>query len=692
MSKDDRNYVLSHTVRTGPGTIQVDLRGELDDALNVSLRPDGKIIIGGGTDHLFWGYRGAPGDESMGYEYQHAVIRLNANGSLDSKFHEGGVDIVPTPSPSDAWDYSTSAQLDGKMLIATASDGSSRHTLHLQRYNTDGSLDKHFGNHGSFEIDTPYNFGVFGVALGPDGSPYLSAQGDGQFSVIKLDSHGALEKHFGIDGVLTVAPVEGPGDIYRINPTLQPDGSVLLAVSYWVGGPESFVYSLQRFNPDGSRDDRFGSNGVAYIADDDNFRPGEVADVQSDGKIIVSGVNPSTHESVLARLHSDGTLDETFGTGGKAVMGISLPDDILVQADGKILAIGNDNGDMNITRFNADGSLDTKFGSSDGKLHIDGYLGEEILQGTNAAEIIHGLAGNDMLQGNGGKDVLNGGGGADIFRFAEVSDSYRTSSHINSDRIQDFNPSEDRIDLINLGFSGLGDGRHGTLAVQSSADGTKAYLKSYETDASGQRFELALDGHLAGQLNSTNVVFSPPTIQGTSGKDIISGLAMSETIYGLAGNDKINGGPGADVIIGGVGADQMNGGDRIDINQQQTPNADADVFRYTSVDDSYVTATKSFSDLIVNLDKFDDRIDVSALGYTGFGDGTGTTLKITYSGASNRTYLKDLEADDHGHKFQIALTGDWVMEIDDRDMIFAPSEDIKLLGASHEPGEAQAVG
>ncbi|WP_052469258.1 M10 family metallopeptidase C-terminal domain-containing protein [Pseudomonas massiliensis] len=699
MSTADSNYVLSHTVRTGPGYTQADLRGDWDLAFNVATRPDGRIVIGGQTETLAWGYPGAPGDESWGYRFQHTVLRLNANGSLDGRFHEGGVDIVPAPIPSDAWDYITSAQPDGKILMATAADGSPKHTLHLHRYNADGTPDKHFGNHGAFVFDTPENINGFDIDLSPDGSPYLSAVGDSQAMLIKLDSHGALVKGFGIDGVLTVAPVGGPGDVYRISPTLQPDGNVLLGVSYLsastAGGTsdtDSLVYSLQRFHQDGSLDERFGSNGVLYIAEDDNFSVSEVAAVQSDGKVILWAGNPTTHEQLLARLDSDGSLDESFGTDGKVVIKAASLNDILVQADGKILATGSNDEDIYITRFNADGSLDTRFGSGDGKLHIDGYSGEEILDGASAAEIIHGYAGKDVLLGHGGRDVLNGGAGADIFRFSEISDSYRTSSQTSIVRIQDFNPSQDRIDLINLGFSGIGDGHHGTLAVQANANGTKTYLKSFEADASGQRFELAFDGHLAGHLNSTNIVFFPPTIQGTSGKEIITGSALPETIYGLAGNDKVNGGAGADVIIGGLGADQLNGGDRSDVTLYSKPNADADIFRYTAVEDSYNTATKSFSDLIVNLETYSDRIDVSALGYTGFGDGTGTTLKIAYSSALDRTYLKDLEADDHGHKFQIALTGNWLMEIDERNMIFASPTNIKLLGVRDEFGEGQAIG
>lgn len=697
MTATDSNALLSHTVRTGPGTVQIDLNGESDVPLSVTTTSNGKIVVGAQTEYLAWGYPGAPGDESLGYEFDHAVLRLNANGSLDSKFHDGGVDVVPAPFPSDAYYDRTYVQADGKVLIATTAAASLKHTLRLERYNTDGTLDTAFGHSGVVVIDTPYNIEGFDLGLGADGAPYLSASGTNQATVVKLDKNGSLIDAIGDGGVLTLSASATDGEIFRATPTYQPDGDVLLGIWYVAdSGSEmpaeqnTLAYKLERYNPDGSLDLAFGENGTAFLGDGEDLTVSEVAAVQADGKIITLARDLTS--GFLARFNTDGSLDGTFGDGGKVTLEMGWPNELRVQADGKILAIGNPDGDIHIARLNADGSLDTRFGSSDGKLHIDGYLGEEILRGTDAAEVIRGLAGNDVLLGNGGKDVLQGGAGADIFRFTQISDSYRTTSQTNSDRILDFDAYADRIDLTKLGFTSIGDGRNGTLSVQVSADGSKTYLKSYEVDSSGKRFELALDGNFSEELNSTNVVFSAPTIQGTPGKDTITGSALPETIYGLAGNDKINGGAGADVIIGGAGADQLNGGDRIDIELHTYPKEDADVFLYTSTDDSYSTATQSFSDLIVNFETHYDKIDVSALGYTGFGDGTGTTLKVTYSSALDRTYLKDLEADSKGHKFQIALTGDWLSEIEEKNMVFAPQAEVGLVGVALENGETHLAG
>ncbi|ROM80984.1 calcium-binding protein [Pseudomonas brassicacearum] len=679
MATTDSTMANTHTVRTGPGTVQVDLTGQFDDNQSIVIQPDGKILVGGYTEYLAWGYPGAPGEESYGYEQNHSVIRLNADGSLDTSFHEGGVDSIPAAiAPASRYEL-TAVQPDGKVLIAVALETG----VQVERFNSDGTRDATFGQNGTITVDISHDFKDIDLTANTDGTFQVSARGFDQATVTRIGNDGTFVDGFGNHGVLTV---NIPEDAYYnggISTAVQADGSVVVGAAYNAAGAGDPTYALQRFNPDGQPDTQFGDDGVLYLSSAMGFGEDSVVTVQADGKIIVMGHGEGSTLATVARLNADGSFDTGFGSNGTVTFEADTPVALTVQGDGKILAAGTSNGDFSVIRLNADGSVDTRFGSQDGKLHVDGYAGEEILQGTDAAEIIHGLAGDDVLQGNGGRDFLQGGAGADIFRFTELNDSFRTATQNNSDRVQDFDASEDRIDLIALGFTGIGDGHDGTLAVVASADGTRTYLKSYDADASGQRFELALDGNLVGQLDSTNLVFTAPTVEGTSANDTITGSALSEIIYGLGGNDRINGGAGADVIIGGAGADRLNGGDRSDISLWTDNHQNDDVFRYTSTEDSYRTDSQSFADLIEGF-TVDDKIDVSTLGYTAFGDGTGTTLEMVYNKELDRTYLKDAEADAQGHWFQIALVGDWRESLDEDDMIFAPDGEVGLIGVAPE--------
>ena len=679
MATSDSTMASPHTVRTGPGTVQVDLTGQFDDNQSIIIQPDGKILVGGYTEYLAWGYPGAPGEESYGYEQNHSVVRLNADGSLDTSFHEGGIDIVPAAiAPASRYEL-TAVQSDGKVLVAVVLNTG----VQVERFNSDGTRDASFGQNGAMTVDISHDFKDIDLTASTDGTFQISARGFDQATVTRIGNDGTFVDGFGDNGALTV---NIPEDAYYnggISTAVQADGSVVVGAAYNVAGVGDPTYTLQRFNPDGQLDTRFGDDGVLSLSAATGFGEDSVVTVQADGKIIVMGHGEGDTLATVARLNADGSFDTSFGSNGRVTFEADTPVALTVQGDGKILAAGTSDGDFSVIRLNADGSVDTHFGSQDGKLYVSGYAGEEILQGTDAAEIIHGLAGDDVLQGNGGRDFLQGGAGADIFRFTELSDSFRTATQNNSDRVQDFDASQDRIDLIALGFTGIGDGHDGTLAVMASADGTRTYLKNYDADASGQRFELALDGNLVGQLDSTNLVFTAPTVEGTSAKDTITGSALAEIIYGLDGNDRINGGAGADVIIGGAGADRLNGGDRADISLWTDNHQNDDVFRYLSTEDSYRTDSQSFADLIEGF-TVDDKIDVSALGYTGFGDGTDTTLEMVYNNELDRTYLRDVEADAQGHWFQVALAGDWRESLDEDDMIFAPDAEIGLVGVAPE--------
>ncbi|MGI3745519.1 MAG: hypothetical protein ACRYF8_08485 [Janthinobacterium lividum] len=686
MASTDSKPTIDYTVRTGPGTVQVDPSTGGDQTWSIVLQPDGKIIVGGESFQTAIGYPGSPGDESYGTRGSFTAVRLNSDGSLDNSFGQDGIALVPASlDPEDEAYYVMAVQADGKVLSAQPGLGG----LKVERFNLDGTLDTTFGKGGAAALDVPISTDGMSIYATADGSIFVSLRGTSQAVVFKLDSSGTPAENFGVDGTLVLNPTGhyGTGNIATV---VQPDGSVLLGSWLYVGSdgphdPGDPVYAVQRLAADGNPDTAFGVDGVVYFDAALGLDYRAAVTVQADGKIIIAGESSDNTAFNVLRLNADGSFDTSFSEDGKLTIQVpqgekNYAHSAIVQPDGKILIAGDV-----ITRLNADGSLDTTFGSQDGQYHVDGSSDANYLIGNDTAEIIRGLGGDDVLQGAGGRDVLAGGLGADIFRFTQIGDSYRTATETGSDRILDFDASQDRVDLISLGFTGLGDGHNGTLAIQANADGTRTYLKSFDADADGQRFELAFEGNLTGQLNSTNVLFTAPTVEGTAGKDVITGTALSEVIYGLAGNDRIDGGRGSDVIIGGAGADQLSGGDdpNLSVYGRNGIN-DADVFRYTAATDSYRTDSQSFVDLIVRFANNNDKIDVSALGYTGFGDGTGTTLKVVYNHDLDRTYLKDVEADAQGHRFEIGLTGDWTQDLGTTDMIFAQAEEVTLVGMASE--------
>ena len=67
--------------------------------------------------------------------------------------------------------------------------------------------------------------------------------------------------------------------------------------------------------------------------------------------------------STLALLHSDGSLDTSFGTGGVATAPVSLQS-VALQSDGKIIGAGAGDFGFSAVRYSATGILDTTFGAN----------------------------------------------------------------------------------------------------------------------------------------------------------------------------------------------------------------------------------------------------------------------------------------------------------------------------------------
>ncbi|MBF0342241.1 MAG: M10 family metallopeptidase C-terminal domain-containing protein, partial [Magnetococcales bacterium] len=91
-----------------------------------------------------------------------------------------------------------------------------------------------------------------------------------------------------------------------------------------------------------------------------------------------------------------------------------------------------------------------------------GGAGNDTLKGTTGQDVIKGGVGDDLLQGGAGRDVLTGGYGADVFKYASVSEG--SSSFAAADRITDFTPGQDKIQVVDSGFGGVQSHSGGTFA------------------------------------------------------------------------------------------------------------------------------------------------------------------------------------------------------------------------------------
>ena len=131
----------------------------------------------------------------------------------------------------------------------------------------------------------------------------------------------------------------------------------------------------------GGLDAAFNGTGTRVVPFDlggSNSDTGAAVAVQADGKIVLVGtVDQATANDTdfaVTRLNPDGSLDATFGTGGRQVVAFDLGGQnsdrgnaVALQADGKIVVVGTvqssaGDADFGVVRLNADGSPDATFG------------------------------------------------------------------------------------------------------------------------------------------------------------------------------------------------------------------------------------------------------------------------------------------------------------------------------------------
>lgn len=478
------------TTYSAPGIMIVDVNGYADNGYDTVVQPDGSVLVAGLTNHAL----------DLDYGNDFSLARLNIDGSVDSSYGNAGRLVIHKQIPIEKA-YTLRVQADG--AVVAVHEGHDNTPI-VQRWGADGKADAVFNSNAQASLSSGFGSAPI-VEANADGSVLVGAVEGSMLRVTQLHADGTQDLSFGTNGVLTL---QAPGTLHFVlGLTSLADGGILVQ-----GAPE-FHNSLLKYTADGEPDTGFGINGVLEVNNVGAFGGGVT--VQDDGKILLANT-ASYDDFTLLRFNTDGSPDLGFGNQGSVSIdlpgGYAAANAVTLQDDGRILLAGtafaNGGSDFAAVRLNTDGSLDSTFGSTDGSARLVGSSGSDVLKGLATDEILRGLAGDDVLQGNLGRDLLSGGAGNDVFRYASVTDSFRTADSSGSDRILDFNPAEDHIDLSALGFTGIGNGYDGTLLIGNNADDTRTYLKNFEANADGQRFELVLDGNFAGQLDGSNLTFA----------------------------------------------------------------------------------------------------------------------------------------------------------------------------------------
>ena len=208
---------------------------------------------------------------------------------------------------------------------------------------------------------------------------------DEDFAVARYNSNGTLDHTFGVGGKVQT---DFPGlAAVASSVVIQSDGKIVAAGGAFPLFTFLGDFKVVRYNPDGSLDSSFGDGGIVTTTFPGQGSYAFAVALQRDGKIIAAGtdfVNFSPEDSsdtdfALARYNSDGTPDATFNGDGQATTNFDgFNDDafsILVQPDGKLVAVGSAKNPANFydfaaARYLSNGAIDTTFGVT-GKVRTD---------------------------------------------------------------------------------------------------------------------------------------------------------------------------------------------------------------------------------------------------------------------------------------------------------------------------------
>jgi uncharacterized delta-60 repeat protein len=299
-----------------------------DTRVRVLIQPDGKILESG---TLY---------DSVLAKNEFALVRYNANGTLDDSFGIAGISLLQFPG-FDAYGINMAIQSNGKILMAGFAYTDTTSFAALARFNADGGIDTLFGAGGRVLTSVRDNEVFNGVLIQGDGKiigygfsavPNDPVMDSLNFICARYDSLGRPDVSFNDSGMVigteAILPTAG----------LQADGKILLG-GYGDDGP--LFFSL---DTDGSTNLSFGFQGQAWLPQYHTFALTQLVFDQN-GNILVTGttyISTIKHYASLLRLKPDGTPDYNFVHNALFTDTASKTSNTLaVQTDGKILIGGN---------------------------------------------------------------------------------------------------------------------------------------------------------------------------------------------------------------------------------------------------------------------------------------------------------------------------------------------------------------
>ncbi len=429
------------------GSYSYDPNGQFDSladsgtgAANASVLADTfdyRLAGGGGVATVTVTVNGvaSPGDRLMGDEGNNYIV--GTVGADIFVLDQGGADVVNGRSGSDIFYF-------GGALTAqdVVEGGEGYDTIVLQ------------GDYGWGLVLDGDVTGIEAISLLAGTNMAFGGPGDGlyDYSITTHDSNFAAGPRVKINGSALLA-----GEDLSFDGSAETDSSFLVyggrGVDILIGGQgnDIFFFDIGRF----AAGDKV-AGGPGY-----------------DGLFLRGDLSLDFNDSGFAGLLTDvenltltSATDERYARGGGSGFDyqITLADSNV--GAGQVLTVSG-------ALLTAGETMVVDAGrETDGQLRLFGGAANDILTGGANADLIHG---------NLGADELTGGGGADSFRYQSTAESDAE----NMDRILDFTPGTDRIDLGRIDADILTEGDQAFNWIGSEAfSGAAGELRAYEQGGS----------------------------------------------------------------------------------------------------------------------------------------------------------------------------------------------------------------
>ncbi len=263
---------------------------------SIKIAANNKIILGGGN--------------VVNSIIDYLLIRINANGSIDTTFGNNGISLVGLNNVSE---IITDLEVlsDGKIVAVGRTNENFANDFQavIMKFNSVGLLDPSFNGNGKFLTERPVDFFMKGdIAVQNNGKLLVTFETlFDSFLLYRLNANGTLDTNFGSGGTVTTS-INGEDYSAQLHYNTVNQNITLIGTTL---DEEGGKFALTRYDTDGNMDFSFGDNGVV-ITDIGSSSQVISAAATNNGKLVVSGwmYNEVTmdYDQVMAKYNLDASL------------------------------------------------------------------------------------------------------------------------------------------------------------------------------------------------------------------------------------------------------------------------------------------------------------------------------------------------------------------------------------------------